>query len=266
MAFGVDARFFDRRVQGRVVNVVDLLVRGHAMIQLDGVGTSSAKGVTRVERFHELQGVHVPLDVRLGLLELEPLAFPHFKDAVPFSAKGGDFGLGLFVDVLHGTVTETQMLFMAYGITLGTTVPGTPVKFVHSMGLGMETVHSERGPRDVILARIAHVLQVMTVDRMRMARTDASHPVFGFQVFRAELTQGLLPKLVIAPGQPFEGYSGLIDLITPSAHGFTGQAVGDHAVHAQTSVASRGNGHVLKRVEPGFGFKQTFESQTALFQ
>ena len=128
MAFGVDTRFVGPRVQGRVVNVVDLLVGGHAMIQIDGIGASSAKGVTRVERFHELQGVHVRLNVRLGFLELGPLTFPHFVNVVPFPAKGGDFGLGLFVDVLHGTILETQMLFMAYRITLGTTVPETATK------------------------------------------------------------------------------------------------------------------------------------------
>ena len=94
-----------------------------------------------------------------------------------------------------------------------------------------------------------------------MVGIGASHHIFG-----DELTQGLLSKSVIAPGQPFEGHLGLIDSIAPSAHGFTGNAVGDHAVHAQISVASRGDGHVLKRVEPGFGFKQSFESQTALFQ
>ena len=107
MAFGVDARFVDPRVQGRVVDVVDLLVRGHAMVQLDGIGTSSAKGITRVEQCHELQGVHVRLDVGVGLLELGPLTFPHFVHVVPFLAKGGHFGLGLFVDVLHGTVIES---------------------------------------------------------------------------------------------------------------------------------------------------------------
>ena len=146
MAFGVDARFVDPRVQGRVVNVVDLLVGGHAMIQLDGIGASSAKGVTRVERFHELQGFHIRLDVWLGFLELGPMSFPYFENSAPFPAKGGDFGLGLFVDVSHATVTETQVLFIAYGITLGTTVLETPLKFVHSAGLVMETVHSERGP------------------------------------------------------------------------------------------------------------------------
>ena len=133
------------------------------------------------------------------------------------------------------------MLFMAYGITLGTTVPETPVKFVHGVGLVVETVDGVRGPEDVILPSIAHMLQMTTMGRMRMVGIGASH-----HVFRGELTQGLLSKSVIAPGQPFEGHLGLIDSIAPSAHGFTGKAVWDHAVHAQISVASRGDGHVLK--------------------
>ena len=158
------------------------------------------------------------------------------------------------------------MRFIAYGITGGTTVPETPVKFVHGVGLGVETVGGERGPEDVILDSIAHVLQVMKMGRMGMVGIGASYHVIGFQVFRGELMQGLLSKSVIAPGQPFEGHLGFIDSITPSAHRFTGNAAGDHAVHAQISVAGRSDGHVHKRDEPGFGFKQTFESQTALFQ
>ena len=54
MASRVEARFVDPRVQGSVVDVVDLLVRCHTMIQLDGIGASSAKGVVGVERCHEL--------------------------------------------------------------------------------------------------------------------------------------------------------------------------------------------------------------------
>ena len=158
MASRVDARFVDPRVQRSVVDVVDLLVRCHAMIQFDGIGASSAKGVAEVERFHELQRVHVRLDVGIGLLEFGPLAFPHFDDVVPFLEKSSDFGLGLFVDILHDAVTETQMRFMAYGITVGTTVPETPVKFVHGVGLVMETVDGVFGPEYVILASIAHVL------------------------------------------------------------------------------------------------------------
>ena len=93
----------------------------------------------------------------------------------------------------------------------------------------------------------------------------AKHPVFGFQLFGGELSQSLLAKMVFAPGQPFEGHLGLIDVVAPSAHGFTGQTVGDHAVHAEISIASRGDGHVFKRVEAGLVFKQVFESHTTLF-
>ena len=266
MAFGVDARFVDPGVQGRVIDVVDLLVGGHVMIQFDGIGAASAKCITRVERWHELQGVHVRLDVRVGLFELGPLAFPHFDHVVPFLAKGGHFGLGLLVDVLHGAVEETQMFFKAYGITLGTTVPETAVKFIDGSGLRMKAVHGEGGAGNMILARVAHVLQVITVGRMRMVGIGASHAVMVFQVFGGELTQSLLAKLTIAPGQPFEGHSGLIDVVAPSAHGFAGQTVGDHAVHAQISIASRGDGHVFKGVETGLGFKQTFESHAPLFE
>ena len=80
---GVDARLVDPGVQGGVVDVVDLLTRCHVMVQLDGIGASSTEGVTGVERVHELQGIHVRLDVGRGLFEAGPLAFPHFNDVVP---------------------------------------------------------------------------------------------------------------------------------------------------------------------------------------
>jgi len=61
--FGVNAGLVDARVQGSVIDVVDLLTRGHAMVQFDGISASTAEGVTRVERVHEFKGVHVRLDV-----------------------------------------------------------------------------------------------------------------------------------------------------------------------------------------------------------
>ena len=252
MTFGVDARFVDPGVQGRVVDVVDLLIGGHMMIQLNGIGSTSAEGVPRVERWDELEGVHVRLEVGVGLFELGPLAFPHVDHIVPFLAKGGHFGLGLFVGVLHGAVEETQMFFMAYGIALGTAMPETAMKFVDGTGLGMKAVHGEGGARNVILARVAYVLQMGTGDRMRMVEDES--------------TLSLLAKLTIAPVQPFEGHSGLINVVAPSVDGFTGQTVGDHAVHAEISIASGGDGHVFKGVEPSLGFKHPFESHAALFE
>ena len=208
MAFGVEARFVDPRVQRGVIDVVDLLVGGHTMMQLDGIGTTSAKGVPWVERWGEAEGVHVGLDVRVGLEEPVPLAFPHFDDLVPFLAKEGHFGLGLFVDVLYGAVEETQMSFLAFGITGRTAMPETPVKFVYGPGLGMKTVHGEGGARNVKLACVAYVLDVGTGDGKRLVE--------------GQMRLSLLTKLVIAPGQPFEGHLGLVDAVAPSADGFTG--------------------------------------------
>ena len=59
---------------------------------------------------------------------------------------------------------------------------------------------------------------------------------------------------------------GFVDTVAPSVHGFTGNAVGDHAVHAQITVTGRGDCDMFKRVESRFGFKRTLESQTPFFQ
>ena len=170
------------------------------MVQLGGIGASSTKGVARVEGFHELQGVHVRLDVGRGLLETDPLAFPHFNDVVALGEKTGHFVLGLLVNHMLGTLAKAEMFFVTYGIALGTTVPETPVEFVHGVGLTMETVDGERGAGHVILAGIAHVLKIMALSRMRMIRLGVPHLVVSFQVFVGELLQGLLAQLVIAPG------------------------------------------------------------------
>ena len=49
VTFGVNARLVNPGVQGGVIDVMDLLVWCHVMIQFDGIGVSPAKGVTRVE-------------------------------------------------------------------------------------------------------------------------------------------------------------------------------------------------------------------------
>ena len=58
----------------------------------------------------------------------------------------------------------------------------------------------------------------------------------------------------------------MVDTVAPSVHGFTGNAVGDHTVHAQITVTGLGDGDMFERIESHFGFKQTFESQTSFFQ
>ena len=83
MSFRVHTGFVHQRVQGGVVDVMDLLTRGHTMVQFDGIGTTPTEGVTRVDRLDELQGIHVRLDVGRGFFETFPFAFPHFHHVVP---------------------------------------------------------------------------------------------------------------------------------------------------------------------------------------
>ena len=170
------------------------------MVQLDGIGASSTKGVTRVERAHEFEGVHVRLDVWRGLFEAGPLAFPHFNDVVPLHVKQFDFLLGLLINIQHGTITETQMFFVTYGITLETPVLKAPVEFVDGVGVLAVAIHEETSGGYAILAGIACMLNVMALTGMRMVWVGAGHQVVIFQVFPAELLQGLLALLVIAPG------------------------------------------------------------------
>ena len=73
------------------------------------------------------------------------------------------------------------MLFVTYGITVGTPVPKTSGGYA-------------------ILASIARVLNVMAQTGMRMVWVGAGYQVVIFQVFVGELLQGLLALLVIAPG------------------------------------------------------------------
>ena len=83
MSFGVQAGFVDPRVQGGIVDVMDLLTRGHAMVQFDGIRATSTEGVTGVERLREFKAIHKRLDVRRRFFEAPPFASPHFHDVVP---------------------------------------------------------------------------------------------------------------------------------------------------------------------------------------
>jgi len=186
MPFGVDTGFVDPRVQGGVVDVMDLLIGGHTMVQFDGIGTTSTEGVTRVERVDEGKVIHKRLDVRRGFFEAFPVASPHFHDVVPLVFKVLEFLLGLFVHILHGPITVAHMFFVPVGITAGTPMEETTLKFVHGLGVWAVAIHEELGTGDAILAGIAHMLNVLAMTGM------VSHELVIFQ--------GVLALLVIAPG------------------------------------------------------------------
>ena len=169
MPFGVHTRLVDPRVQGGNIDVLDLLTWGDMMVQFDGIGTTSAEGVTRVERVDEFKAIHERLDVQRGFFEAFPVASSHFHNVVPQRLKQSDALLGCLVHILHGPITVAQMFLVTVGITAGT--PG-----------------------------IADMLNVLAMTGMGVVRVGTSHEIVLFQVVGAQLFEGVLALLVIVNG------------------------------------------------------------------
>ena len=184
MPFGVHAGLVHPRVQGSDIDVMDLLTRSHAMVQFHGIGTTPAEGVTGVERFCEGKGLHERSDVRRGVFKAAPFTFPHLHHIVPQGLKQADALLGSLVDILHGPITVAYMGFATVGITVGTPMPETAMKFVHRLGVVAVPIHEEAYARDTHLTGIARVLNV----RGWSVWVDVGHEtVVRCLTFRAEL-------------------------------------------------------------------------------
>ena len=80
------------------------------------------------------------------------------------------------------------MVFVTVGITVGTPVPETAMKFVHRLGIVAVSIHEVSQVGDAILARIACVLNGMVVMGLWTVWVDVGHEtVVRFLTFRAEL-------------------------------------------------------------------------------
>ena len=131
------------------------------MVQFDGIGTTSTEGVPGIERVDELKVLHEAADVGRGVFEVVPFAFPHFHYSVPEDLKLVEFLLRGLIHVLHGSIIVTHMFFVAVGITGGTSMGETTLKFVHGVCSDIETIHMEVGAGDAILCRhCAHVARI----------------------------------------------------------------------------------------------------------
>jgi len=160
MTFGVDAGFVDPRVQGGDIDVMDLLSGGHMVVQFDGIGTPSTESVAGIEGFFEGQVSNKRTDVRGGVFEAAPIAFPHFHDSVPLLSNMWDLLLGGLVDILHGPIIVAHMHFVTIGVTAGTSMGEATLKFVHGPGVVAVTIHEPYG-WDANLAGIADMLNVL---------------------------------------------------------------------------------------------------------
>ena len=198
MSFRVDTGFVDPWVQRGHIDVMDLLSGGDMVIQLDGIGTPSTERVAWIEWLDELKLGHKRPDIRGGVFETGPFTFPHLDDRVPELFEPLDLLLGGLVDILQGPIKVAYMGFVAVWITRRASMGETPLKFVHGPGVVAVPIH-EANRWDPNFTGIAHMLD---------------------------------GHFLATPGEPFQGDAGLIDRVAPTTDGFTGDAVGDHPVHA----------------------------------
>ena len=128
-----------------MVDVPDFFPRSCTAVHLDGVGPSSAKGISRVERVGQLEVRHIVADIFSRLFQLFPLAFPHLHHRKPLGPKQVPPVLGEGVHIIHRSVQETKVGLPKDPVAGWTPAPETSLELVDGVGLGIEPVHSDAG-------------------------------------------------------------------------------------------------------------------------
>ena len=97
------------------------------MVQLDRIGSTATEGVPWIQRVEKFESVDIGLDVWVAGFHLIPLTFPDLNGGVAFGADFLDPLLGLFVNIVHGTIEQALVFLVADRITFGATMPKTAV-------------------------------------------------------------------------------------------------------------------------------------------
>ena len=170
-----------------------------------------------MEPGHKPKGVHKRPHGVIAFLVFFPFTLPYDDDTVAHGEKSVYSTSGGFVDVTHGLITHLVTRFIEVRVTLGTSVPKTPVEFKHDVGVGVVPVHVEGFATltNHVFPSIASVTNVTTVG-------------------------------VIQIGQPFQGCVGIqFALSMPSTDGFGGQLTFWHVFGAVEEIAGGGDGDTV---------------------
>ena len=213
MSHGVETVFVGPRVQGREIEVMDFFFVDGPVMELDGIGTFPIERISGLESRHELEGVHESAYGAVAFLLLFPFTLPDDNDTVAHGEQSAFSVSGGFVDVTHGLIVDLVTQFVAVRVTLGTSMPKTPVKFVHDVGVDVVPVHMEGfvALTNLVFLSIARVTNVATAG-------------------------------VIQGRQPFQGCVGIrFALSMPSTDGFGGQLTFWHVFGAVEEIARIGD-------------------------
>ena len=134
LIFGVDYDFrvsyrillclVDPGVQGRDVDVLDLLSGLNRVMKFDGIGASTEEGVSGFKRFNDFKRVEKLLEVWISFDVSVPVALPLDLEKVALSPEKFVFLQRGFVDLLQRTVRVTDGISVALdGKTVRAPVP-----------------------------------------------------------------------------------------------------------------------------------------------
>ena len=114
----------DPWVQGRDVDVFDLLSRLNRVMKFDGVGTSTKEGVSGFKRFNDFKRVEKLLEVWISFDLSVPVALPLDLEMIATLLEKLVFLQRGFVDLRQGAVHVTYWISIALdGKTIRTPVP-----------------------------------------------------------------------------------------------------------------------------------------------
>ena len=124
MSYRVLLCLADPGVQGRDVDVLDLLSRLNRVMKFDGIGASTKEGVSGFKRFNDFKRVEELLKVRIGFNLSIPVALPLDLEMIGLLLEKFVFLQCGFVDLRQGTIRVTDGISIALdGKTIRAPVP-----------------------------------------------------------------------------------------------------------------------------------------------
>ena len=168
------------------------------VVELDGIGPSTAKSVSKFEKVDQLQGGHIIADVLAGLFQLFPLQFPHLHHMVPFSSQQLRSLLGEVVHIVNHSVEEASVGLATERVAGWTPVPEAPMELVDGVGLGIEPVHGDAGVGFLLLAPVSYLPDAVAHGWMVIVGVCTSRQVVGIPVVFVQVAPILGSQLAIA--------------------------------------------------------------------
>ena len=215
-------------------------------VQLNGIGASSKKRVSRFQTFREFPGVKEIADFQLGFFVLVPFTFPHFNHGITSVANGLNSVLSQFVDLSHGHVIVFFVTNVSVGETSGAPVVKTPLKLIHRLGGGVKPVHVNQLTIDVngMFSLVMRMYQLIL------------------------LLVSLLTQLMVDPIQPFHRGKGMgLAFSVPSTDRFRGNGERLQTFFSVVPIASGCDGDALFHgVELSFAFEFFLKLHASFFE